>query len=219
MSPELGKWSRIIASDPDHSNRFVSRFRQMAMEGRDIVGEARTINAMVAPHSHVLDAGCGSGRHAGHLHELGHTVVGVDVDPVLLAAAEEDHPGPTYVTQDLAELDLPALGVAKSFDAILCAGNVMTFLHPNTRVESLARMREHLAPEGRAAIGFAAGRGYEFADFLHDANDAGLELENAFSTWNLRPFRRDSTFLVAFLTPEGPGRGEPEPRVVTLGQR
>ena len=31
--------------------------------------------------------------------------------PVLIAAAEEDHPGPTFLVGDLAELDLPARGV------------------------------------------------------------------------------------------------------------
>lgn len=201
MTPELGKWSRIVAADPEHSQRFIQRFRMMAAAGRDIVGEARTVHALVAPGSRVLDAGCGMGRHAGHLHELGHTVVGVDVDPVLIEAAEQDNPGPTYVVQDLAELDLPAIGIEGPFDAILSAGNTQTFLHPSTRVDVLARMRAHLAPDGRLLVGFAAGRGYEFGDFLADAEAAQLVLDTPFSSWDLRPFHRDSGFLVAFLSP------------------
>ena len=55
---------------------------------------------------------------------------GVDVDPVLIAAAEEDHPGPTFLVGDLAELDLPARGVEADFDVIVSAGNVMGFLAP-----------------------------------------------------------------------------------------
>ena len=36
----------------------------------------------------------------------GFEMVGVDIDPVLIAAAERDHPGPTWRARDLAELDL-----------------------------------------------------------------------------------------------------------------
>ena len=64
----------------------------------------------------------------------------------------------------------------------------------------LRRFAGHLAAGGRAIIGFGAGRGYEFPEFLADANAAGLELDQAFSTWDLRPFLPDSDFLVAILT-------------------
>ena len=49
----------------------------------------------------------------------------------------------------------------------------------------------------RMLIGFGAGRGYEFAEFFADAEEAGLELDLALSTWNLHPFKADSDFLVA----------------------
>lgn len=197
MTPEPGKWSRIIAADPEHSHRYIQRFKTMAAAGHDLVGEARTVHAMVSPGSRILDAGCGPGRHAGHLHALGHRVVGVDVDPVLIAAAGTDYPGPTFVVQDLAELDLPSKGVEAGFDAILCAGNVVGFLAESTRVDVLRRMGEHLAPDGRAVIGFGAGRGYEFDDFFADVEAAGMEVQLKLSTWDLRPFTPGSTFLVA----------------------
>lgn len=199
MTPEPGKWSRMIAMDPDHSHRYVQRFRTMAQAGNDLVGEARTVHALVSPNSRILDAGCGPGRHAGHLHDLGHRVVGVDVDPVLIEAARADNPGPQFLVQDLAELDLPSQGVETGFDAILCAGNVMGFLAESTRVDVLRRMRDHLADDGRAVIGFGAGRGYEFGDFFDDVATAGLGAELRLSTWDLRPFTADSTFLVAVL--------------------
>ncbi|WP_231979326.1 hypothetical protein [Tessaracoccus coleopterorum] len=75
----------------------------------------------------------------------------------------------------------------------------MGFLAPSTRVEVLRRFKAHLAPEGRAIIGFGAGRGYEFGEFFSDADKAGLELDLPLSTWDLRPFAADSTFLVAIL--------------------
>ena len=197
MSPEPSKWSRIIAADPQHSYRYIQRFKMMEANGHDLYGEARTVDAMAGRNARILDAGCGPGRLCGWLHERGHTVVGVDVDPVLIAAAEEDHPGPTFLVGDLAELDLPARGVEADFDVIVSAGNVMGFLAPSTRVEVLRRIAAHLAPSGRAIIGFGAGRGYEFAEFFADVEAAGLTLQLALSTWDLRPFAADSDFLVA----------------------
>jgi SAM-dependent methyltransferase len=156
---------------------------------------------MVPRGARILDAGCGTGRIGGYLAEAGHTVVGVDVDPVLVAAAEEDHPGPRWLVDDLAGLDLPARGIPEPFDAIVCPGNVMTFLAPSTRVEVLRRLRAHVTPSGRAVIGFGAGRGYPFDEFLDDARTAGWTPDLLLATWDLRPFRPESDFLVAILRP------------------
>lgn len=190
---------KMVQAEPEHSASFVERFRALAAAGEDVVGEARLVDAMVPRRSRVLDAGCGPGRHGGHLHRAGHTVVGVDADPTLIAAAREDQPGPEWLVGDLAELDLPARGISEPFDVIMCAGNVMTFLAPSTRTEVLRRFRRHLAAGGRAVVGFGAGRGYPFPEFLRDAEQAGLVPDLLLSTWDLRPFREDSDFLVAVL--------------------
>src|SRR5690554_1109815 len=158
----ISKWEAKTQADPQHSHWYVERFRTMAAEGRDLAGEARLVDSMVPRGARVLDAGCGPGRVGAELARRGHTVVGVDVDPVLVAAAIEDHPGPTWLVGDLAELDLPASGHPEPFDAVVCAGNVMTFLAPGTEVEVLRRLAAHPAPGGRLVIGFGAGRGYAF---------------------------------------------------------
>ncbi|WP_228003191.1 class I SAM-dependent methyltransferase [Nocardia australiensis] len=191
------QWEELTAADPAHSTWYVERFRAMAAEGTDIVGEARLVDAMLDRSGRVLDAGCGPGRVGGYLHRAGHVVVGVDVDPVLIAAAEQDYPGPTWIVGDLAELDLPGRGIAGDFDVIVCAGNVMTFLAPSTREAVLAGFARHLAPAGQVVVGFGADRGYEFPQFLADAEDAGLTVDLRLSTWDLRPFTDKSDFLVA----------------------
>jgi SAM-dependent methyltransferase len=198
---EPSTWVRMTDENPDHSNAYVQRFRTLADQGMDLVGEARLVDAMIARGSRVLDAGCGPGRVGGYLHDVGHEVVGVDVDPVLIAAAEEDHSGPRWLVGDLADLDLRAQGVTEPFDAIVSAGNVMTFLAPSTRRAVLTRLRAHVAPDGRAAIGFGAGRGYPFEEFLADTRAAGWEENLLLSTWDLRPFTPDADFLVAVLRP------------------
>ncbi|WP_040491333.1 class I SAM-dependent methyltransferase [Ilumatobacter nonamiensis] len=196
---EQSKWVHITNEDPEHSNRYIERFRDLAANGMDLDGEARLIDAMSTRGSRILDAGCGPGRTGGALARAGHTVVGVDVDPILIAAAENDHPGPTWLVGDLAELDLASRGVDPAFDVIVCAGNVMAFLAASTRRAVLSGFRSHLATDGRAVVGFGGERGYEFDEFFDDVQAAGLVVEVTLSTWDLRPFSDDSDFLVAVL--------------------
>lgn len=197
---DKSNWMEMVEANPDHSAWYVERFRTMEAQGDDLAGEARLIDAMVARGSRVLDAGCGPGRVGGRLAGAGHTVVGVDVDPVLIEAAEQDHPGPKWLVGDLAELDLPSRGIAEGFDAIVCAGNVMTFLAASTRRAVVANFASHLNPTGRAVVGFGAGRGYDFDEFFADVEAAGLVVDLKLSTWDLRPFGSASDFLVAVLS-------------------
>ena len=198
---EPSKWTRLTEENPEHSAAYIQRFKDLAAAGHDLVGEGRLVDAMLPRGSRVLDAGAGTGRIAAYLADVGHEVVGVDGDPVLVTAAAAEHPAARFVVGDLAELDLPSAGIAEQFDAIVCAGNVVTFLAPSTRREVLRRLRAHLRADGRAAIGFGAGRGYEFDDFLADAAAAGWAPDVLLSTWDLRPFTPQSDFLVALLRP------------------
>lgn len=198
---EQSGWVEITTQDPNHSSWYVERFRRMAAAGDDLAGEARFIDAMAPRGARILDAGCGPGRVGGALAERGHEVVGVDVDPVMIAAAEEDHPGPRWLVGDLAELDLASRGIPEGFDLIVCAGNVMAFLAPSTRRQVLTRLRDHLRGTGRIVVGFGAGRGYGFDDFDSDVDAVGLVPELQLATWDLRPFSDTSDFLVAVLGP------------------
>lgn len=190
----------MIGANPGHSAWYIERFRAMAAEGKDLDGEARFVDAMVPRGARILDAGCGPGRVGGRLVALGHQVIGVDIDPELIAAAEVDHPNAIWLSRDLAVLDLASEGIATQFDVIVSAGNVMTFLDPATRRAVLGRLLAHLASDGRLVVGFGADRGYEFDDFFADAASVGLRDELRLSSWDLRPFGTASRFLVAVMT-------------------
>lgn len=181
-----------------HSEWYIERWRTMAEEGADLVGEARLIDAMVGRGSRILDAGCGPGRLAGWLHQQGHDVVGVDVDPKLIAAAEVDHPGPRFFTADLAHLDLPAVGEAEPFDAVVMAGNVLAFVAPDSETDVLRRVAAHVAPSGFVAVGFHVER-LALVDFDRQVADAGLEVEHRFATWDLKRWHDEADFAVTVL--------------------
>ena len=197
------RWIELTETNPGHSAWYIERFRTMAANGDDLDGEARFIDAIVPRHSRILDAGCGPGRVGAYLARVGHDIVGVDIDPILIDAARQEHPDSTWLVADLAELALPALGIDEPFDAIVCAGNVLTFLDPDTRRPVLANLAAHLRPNGRLVTGFGAERGYPFEEFFNDIEHAGLVTELNLASWDVRPLTPKSNFLVAVFSIAG----------------
>jgi SAM-dependent methyltransferase len=181
-----------------HSRWLINHFRRLAADGADLAGEARFLDVLVPRKSAILDAGCGTGRVGAALAERGHTVVGVDADPELIAAAHEDHPGPDWIVGDLTELDA-ALAGRPPFDAMILAGNVMPFLAAGTEVEVLRQLGRRAVPDAPIAVGFSLDRDYHLADFDRHIQEAGLVLEQRFATWDLRPWSPSSDYAVTVL--------------------
>ncbi|WP_114853912.1 bifunctional 2-polyprenyl-6-hydroxyphenol methylase/3-demethylubiquinol 3-O-methyltransferase UbiG [Brachybacterium sp. YJGR34] len=196
--PGENLWLSAVRENPEHARGYAERWRRLEASGQDLHGEARLIDAMAARGSRILDAGCGTGRVGGYLARAGHQVVGVDLDEHLIEVAREDHPAVRWETVNLTALDLREEdGAQMLFDLQVSAGNVLAFLATDERRPALARLAEHLAPEGRLVVGFGLDRGYAAEDFGADAAAAGLHLEQRFSSWDLRPAADD--FLVGVL--------------------
>jgi 2-polyprenyl-3-methyl-5-hydroxy-6-metoxy-1,4-benzoquinol methylase len=199
----------VTDTNEGHSEWYIERFRTMAREGVDLAGEARLVDAMVERNARILDAGCGPGRVGAELHARGHEVVGVDADPTLIVAAEEDHPGPRWLVADLAELDLASQGEAEPFDAAVLAGNVIAFLAPGTEEDVLRRVGAHVKPEGFVVAGFHVDR-VPLEDFDRDIEKVGLRIEHRFATWDLKAWHDEADFAVTVLR-HADGGGERQP--------
>ena len=196
--PDENLWTAALRRNPEHAKGYAERWRRLEAAGKDILGEARLLDAMAERGARILDAGCGSGRLGGHLARAGHDVVGVDLDPHLIAGARAEHPGARGAGGNLAALALRDAGGARLlFDLQVSAGNVLTFLAGAERRPALAAHASHLAPQGRLVVGFGLDRGYALEDFTADAEVEGLVLVQRFSSWDLRPASDD--FLVGVL--------------------
>lgn len=132
---------------------YAARFARLAAGGADLDGEARRVDALLAAAGRgpgdVLDAGCGTGRVAAHLADLGHCVVGVDLDASMLAEARVARPELDWRLVDLARLDL-----GRRFDLVVGAGNLWPLLTPGTHARVIARLAAHLRPGGLLVQGF-----------------------------------------------------------------
>jgi len=194
---------------------YGAHFARLIDEGADIEGEARLADVLVPRGGWILDAGSGMGRVGGALVARGHRVVGVDFDAEILDQSRRTYPALPLVDSRLDELTprrLVAAGHPTTYDLIVCVGNVMILLAPDTERTVLANLAGLLAPGGRMLVGFAltgapsgASREYPADEFVADAAAAGLELESRFASYDLRPFTDLSTYAVHVLRHAAPG--------------
>ncbi|WP_462417521.1 class I SAM-dependent methyltransferase [Kytococcus sp. Marseille-QA3725] len=183
-------------TDPDHSRWYIEHMRSFAAQGQDVQGESRLVDVLAPRGGRLLDAGCGPGRHAGHLARLGFDAVGVDVDPTLIEAARQDHPDGTWVVADLATLDLAAHGQPEPFDGALLAGNVLDFVAPGARGAVLASVAAHLVDAGFLVIGCRTTTGFPTSALDELLPGAGLVVQQRFATWDLQPWHEEAEFAV-----------------------
>jgi SAM-dependent methyltransferase len=192
---------------------YGAHFARLIEEGVDIEGEARLADALAPRGGWILDAGSGMGRVGGALVARGHRVVGVDFDAEILEQSRRTYPALSLLDSRLDELTpakLSEAGYPTVYDLIVCVGNVMILLAPDTERTVLANLAGALAPGGRMLVGFAlsdapaaASREYPADEFVTDAASAGLRVESRFASYDLRPMTAESTYAVHVLRHAG----------------
>lgn len=168
--------------------RYAARLAALAASGRDLHGEARFCAALLAPGGRVLDAGCGTGRVAARLAELGFDCVGVDADSSMLAVARRT-PGVEWIEADLAQWTSTG-----DFDLVVAAGNVVPLVAEPAAV--MARLAAHVRPDGLVVTGFGltadqlppGARQLSLADYDGWCTESGLRLQARYGTWDAQPF-------------------------------
>jgi SAM-dependent methyltransferase len=169
---------------------YAQRFRQLADSGMDVHGEARFCDAAAQPGSRILDAGCGTGRVAIRLAELGHRCVGVDSDRSMLAMAREASDDVEWVEADLATLGDVAVGLGQ-FDLVVAAGNVIPLLAPGTEEVVVYALAQQLVSGGVLVAGFGLDQAhlplpaapFGLAEYDVWCAAAGLQLTDRHATW------------------------------------
>ena len=106
------------------------------------------------PPGRALDAACGTGRHARHLVDCGHDVVGVDLTPQMLDLARDRVRGARFVEADLT--DIPADD--DQFDLVVVARVLVNRdLHDVIRARSSVGEGHERRAQKERSIGYLGG--------------------------------------------------------------
>lgn len=120
---------------------------------KDYPGEVALIERILAGHGfagprRLLDLGCGTGNHALPLAQRGHSVVGVDRSPAMLAQARIKTDAARHCVE-FRSGDIRNLDLAERFDAVLMMFTVLGYQHQDDDLmAALATVRRHLGSGG-----------------------------------------------------------------------
>ncbi|MCP3770204.1 MULTISPECIES: class I SAM-dependent methyltransferase [unclassified Streptomyces] len=189
----MSRWSELTGETSGED--YAARFATLARSGKDVHGEARFCAALVPAGARVLDAGCGTGRVAIRLAELGYDCAGVDLDASMLAVARKQAPGLPWFQADLAGFEPDLLGIAADFDLVVAAGNIFPLLAVGTEATVVQRLAAALRPGGLMVAGFGLDEahlpvppGITLSEYDEYCAAAGLTLVDRFATWDAAPY-------------------------------
>ncbi|WP_372733783.1 class I SAM-dependent methyltransferase [Nocardioides sp.] len=197
----MTRWEQIARSlsGADYAHTYAERFRELAARGEDVHGEANFVTGLLPAPARVLDAGCGTGRVAIRLAELGYDVVGIDIDVTMLREAREEAPHLDWRLGDLALLD-----TGEAFDVVLAVGNTIPLLEPGTLHATAEHLAAQIKPGGLLVCGFGLDDDHLPGDCpvtplsaVETAfADAGLAPVDRFSSWERESFEDAAGYVV-----------------------
>ena len=196
------RWSKIGGVSGEE---YAERFAALAASGKDMHGEASYCAALCSPGSRVLDAGCGTGRVATRLEELGFVCVGTDVDESMLAVARRHAPQVPWHSADLAQITSADLGGASGFDLVVMAGNVVPLLAEGTVASAVRSLATLMAPGGLLVAGFGLDPAHlpprcpvtSLEEYDDACAAAGMALLRRHSTWDGADFDPAAGYAVS----------------------
>ena len=184
--PPPSRWAQ--RGRPTSGAEYAASFDALAAAGTDPHGEATLCATLAAPGSRILDAGCGTGRVAVRLAELGYRCVGLDSDQSMLAHARTLTTTAEWV---LADLSVPT-ELGEPFDLVVAAGNVVPLVAAGTEPAVVRNLSGYLVAGGLLVAGFGldpahlplARAPFGLSEYDEWCAAAGLELQQRYSTWD-----------------------------------
>jgi SAM-dependent methyltransferase len=196
MAAEDRTWDWLPATELDSDVGYARWASVYDVPGNPLIAVEQPVVRQLldrAPLGRVLDAACGTGRHAAYLASVGHEVVGVDSSVAmlemararlphaeLLRASLEDLPFPDgrfdHAVCTLALTHLPRLdrAVAELARVVRSGGHVvLSDIHP-TFVEVLDAQARFLLPDDSG--GYVRNHVHLHADYLAAFRRAGLQV-------------------------------------------
>jgi trans-aconitate methyltransferase len=132
-----------------------------------------------APKAVLLDAGCGTGRHAAAFRAWGHRVELADASPDLLAQAARRCPGARTHLVDLCSWE-PTL----AFDAVTCRGVLNDMITDTEREAAIRSLAAALRPGGALFLDVREeGAARRRADGSEHTRTAGALTFTSRTTW------------------------------------
>lgn len=133
-----------------------ARYYDLLYNDKDYRAETAFVDRLIREHApgveNILELGCGTGRHAECLVEMGYRLHGVDASEEMLEAALHRK---SHLTDDARENlkfscgDIRSVRLGQSFDAVVSLFHVMSYQTSNRDLSNaLATARAHLARGG-----------------------------------------------------------------------
>ncbi|MFG2432962.1 class I SAM-dependent methyltransferase [Streptomyces sp. NPDC048590] len=201
MTGQQDRWAELTGGQA--GEEYARRFAQLAESGQDMHGEAAFCDALLQPSARVLDAGCGTGRIAIRLSQLGYRCTGVDIDSSMLAVARRTAPEQAWLLGDLARLE--RLDLEPEYDLVLAAGNVIPLLAPGSESAVIRQLAAVLGDGGLLVTGMGLDAAHlpleepplTLTEFDQWCADAGLALHRRYATWGGDPYIEGCGYAVS----------------------
>jgi SAM-dependent methyltransferase len=133
-----------------------ARYYNLLYQDKDYAAEAKFIHQLLKTHApttqSILELGCGTGKHAALLAELGYEVYGVDLSAQMLEQAEKRLPtlNPEVASKlEFSQGDVRTVRVDRQFDAVISLFHVFSYQTTNQDLQAaFATAKAHLKPGG-----------------------------------------------------------------------